>query len=91
MNGATAYGKSNPFPAKLLKNLLLNKPGSGKEVRHYEIALNGSGLTYEAGDALGVVPVNCTELVDDVIAALTPNITVLLEVRLGFTQLTVID
>jgi sulfite reductase (NADPH) flavoprotein alpha-component len=64
------YGKSNPFPAKLLKNVLLNKPGSGKEVRHYEIALNGSGQTYEAGDALGVVPVNCPELVDDVIEAL---------------------
>lgn len=70
-NGAPkAYGKSNPFPAKLLKNVLLNKPGSGKEVRHYEIALNGSGLTYEAGDALGVVPVNCHELVDDVLEAL---------------------
>jgi len=65
-----AYGKSNPFPAKLLKNVLLNKPGSGKEVRHYEIALHGSGLTYEAGDALGVVPVNCHELVDDVLEAL---------------------
>ncbi|MGC3960818.1 MAG: sulfite reductase subunit alpha [Verrucomicrobiota bacterium] len=64
------YGKSNPFPAKLLKNVLLNKAGSGKEVRHYEIALNGSGLTYEAGDALGVVPVNCPELVDDVLEAL---------------------
>ncbi len=71
-NGAAspAYGKSNPFPAKLLKNVLLNKPGSGKEVRHYEIALNGSGLAYEAGDALGVVPVNCPELVDDIIVAL---------------------
>lgn len=65
-----AYGKSNPFPAKLLKNVLLNKPGSGKEVRHYEIALNGSGLAYEVGDALGVVPVNCHELVDDVLEAL---------------------
>jgi len=74
-NGAAAYGKSNPFPAKLLKNVLLNQPGSGKEVRHYEIALNGSGLTYEVGDALGVVPVNCPELVDDIIAALkaTPD------------------
>jgi len=70
-NGAPkAYGKFNPFPAKLLKNVLLNKPGSGKEVRHYEISLNGSGLTYEAGDALGVVPVNCPELVDDVLEAL---------------------
>jgi len=69
-NGAAGYDKSNPFPAKLLKNVLLNKPGSGKEVRHYEIALNGSGLTYEAGDALGVVPVNCPELVGDVLNAL---------------------
>jgi sulfite reductase (NADPH) flavoprotein alpha-component len=69
-NGATAYGKSNPFPAKLLKNVLLNRTGSSKEVRHYEIGLNGSGLTYEAGDALGVVPVNCHELVAEVITAL---------------------
>jgi sulfite reductase (NADPH) flavoprotein alpha-component len=74
-NGATAYGKANPFPAKLLKNVLLNKPGSGKEVRHYEISLAGSGLTYEAGDALGVVPVNCPEVVAALIAALhsTPD------------------
>ncbi|HWX18902.1 MAG TPA: sulfite reductase subunit alpha [Candidatus Binatia bacterium] len=74
-NGATpksapAYGKSNPFPAKLLRQVLLNKPGSSKEVRHYEIRLAGSGLTYEAGDALGVVPANCVELVGDIIAAL---------------------
>jgi len=34
---------------------------------------DGSGLTYEAGDALGVVPVNCHELVDDVIATLRCN------------------
>jgi len=42
-NGATslAYGKANPYPARLLKNVLLNKTVSSKEVRHYEIALNG--------------------------------------------------
>ena len=65
-----AYGKSKSVPGQVAQNVLLNKPRSGKEVRHYEIALNGSGLTYEAGDALGVVPVNCHELVDDVLAAL---------------------
>jgi sulfite reductase (NADPH) flavoprotein alpha-component len=65
-----AYSKSNPFPARLLKNILLNKSGSEKEVRHYEISLEGSGLSYEAGDALGVVPVNCPELVEEVIGAL---------------------
>ena len=64
------YNKSNPFPARLLKNVLLNKPGSAKEVRHYELGLAGSGLSYEAGDALGVVPANCAELVDNLLALL---------------------
>ena len=64
------YDKTNPFPARLLKNVLLNQPGSGKEVRHFEIALGGSGLAYEAGDALGIVPENCPALVDAVLAAI---------------------
>ena len=67
---ALHYGKKNPFPARLLNNVLLNKEGSDKEVRHYEISLDGSGLHYEAGDALGVVPHNCHELVDDLLASL---------------------
>ena len=66
----TGFGKSNPFPAKLLKNILLNKPGSVKEVRHYELSLEGSRLTYEAGDALGVVPVNCPALVAEMLTVL---------------------
>jgi len=70
---ASGFGKANPFPAKLLKNVLLNKPGSDKEVRHYELSLDGSGLTYQAGDALGVVPVNCPALVNVVLAALRCN------------------
>lgn len=69
-NGAVAFGKTNPFPARLLKNVLLNKPGTAKEVRHFEISLAGSGLNYEAGDALGVVPANCHELVDHLLATL---------------------
>lgn len=64
------YGKQNPFPARLLANRRLNNEGSEKETRHYEIALDDSGLTYEAGDALGVVPVNCPELVNEILTAL---------------------
>jgi sulfite reductase (NADPH) flavoprotein alpha-component len=67
---APLFDKTNPFPARLLKNVLLNKPGSGKEVRHFEIALGGSGLSYEVGDALGVVPENCPELVGAVLAVI---------------------
>jgi sulfite reductase (NADPH) flavoprotein alpha-component len=65
-----AYGKSNPFPARLLKHVLLNRPGSAKEVRHYELSLQDSGLDYETGDALGVMPANCPELVNDLLVVL---------------------
>ncbi|HEU5397141.1 MAG TPA: sulfite reductase subunit alpha, partial [Verrucomicrobiae bacterium] len=54
----------------LLKNILLNRIGSAKEVRHYEFGLGGSGLTYEAGDALGVLPQNCESLVTDILSVL---------------------
>ncbi len=64
------FDKKNPFPAKLLKNLPLNRAGSGKEVRHLEILLGHSGLTYEVGDALGVIPENCPELVAKILATI---------------------
>jgi sulfite reductase (NADPH) flavoprotein alpha-component len=57
------YDRKNPFPARLLRNARLTREGSGKDVRHFELALAGSGLRYEVGDALGVYPTNCSELV----------------------------
>ena len=44
--------------------------GSAKEVRHFEISLEGSDLAYEAGDALGIFPSNCHALVSELIAEL---------------------
>lgn len=67
---ATPWSRKNPFPARLVSNRLLTAPGSGKETRHFEISLEGSGLTYEVGDALGVIPQNCPELVNDLLRAL---------------------
>ena len=64
------YSRHNPYPALVLTSRNLNGDGSGKQVHHVEFALEGSGLVYEAGDALGVVPNNCPQLVDDVLAAL---------------------
>lgn len=52
------YSKKNPFPAKLSDNHDLNKKGSQKETRHIEIDISGSGLSYEAGDAIGIIPKN---------------------------------
>lgn len=64
------YSKKNPFPARLLTNRLLNGEASAKETRHFEISLEGSELDYEVGDALGVVPTNCPELVAELSALL---------------------
>lgn len=66
----SGYSKKNPFPALLLTSRNLNAPGSGKQVHHVEFSLEGSGLAYEAGDALGVFAQNCPEHVNDVLAAL---------------------
>jgi sulfite reductase (NADPH) flavoprotein alpha-component len=64
------YNRKNPFPAKLLVNRLLTAENSSKETRHYEISIVGSGLSYEAGDALCVVPTNCPDLVAEILKAI---------------------
>ena len=66
----STYSKSHPFPAPLLANVQLNGEGSAKDTRHFEFALEGSGLSYEAGDALAVRPTNCAELAEEVLRAL---------------------
>jgi sulfite reductase (NADPH) flavoprotein alpha-component len=58
------WDRSNPFPARLVQNVLLSKEGSDKEVRHYEIDLSGSGIEYTAGDSIAVQPVNDPALVE---------------------------
>ncbi|MFT5106029.1 MAG: sulfite reductase (NADPH) flavoprotein alpha-component [Pseudoalteromonas tetraodonis] len=64
------FNRKNPLIAKLKKAEMLTKPGSGKDTRHYEIDLCGSGLTFEPGDSLAVLPTNCPEVVDDLLTVL---------------------
>ncbi|MEM0970233.1 MAG: flavodoxin domain-containing protein, partial [Verrucomicrobiota bacterium] len=68
--GPIAYGKKNPFPASLLTNRRLNGADSGRDTRHFEISLAGSGLSYEVGDVLGVLPENDPAAVDALLEAL---------------------
>ena len=63
------YGKKNPFPSELLEKVLLNGEGTTKETWHYELSLDGSGLSYEPGDALAVIPVNAPDLVEGILKA----------------------
>jgi sulfite reductase (NADPH) flavoprotein alpha-component len=56
--------------ARLIANRRLNCVGSAKDTRHIEISLAETGLEYEVGDALGVMPMNCPTLVSEILAAL---------------------
>lgn len=64
------HSRTNPFPAPLIANRKLNAPGSSKDTRHLEFSLEGSGMEYQVGDALGVKACNCPELVGELLAAL---------------------
>jgi sulfite reductase (NADPH) flavoprotein alpha-component len=67
--GPVGWSKANPFPAPFVENRRLNTKASDKDTRHVAFSLAGSGLTYKAGDALGVWPVNHFELVDSLVIA----------------------
>jgi sulfite reductase (NADPH) flavoprotein alpha-component len=67
---ASGHSRKNPFPAPLLDNIPLTGRGSSKEVRHIELSIADSGLRYQPGDSLGVVPGNWPERVADLLDVL---------------------
>lgn len=61
------YNKQNPFAAELYTNQKITGRDSTKDVRHIEISLAGSGLSYQPGDALGVYFSNDAALVRELL------------------------
>ena len=59
-----------PFTGRHLLNRKLTGPGSGKDTRHHEIAIEGAPATYLPGDALGLQGRNAPALVDRVVQAI---------------------
>ncbi len=66
--GNSLYNKQNPYTATLLTSQKITGRDSGKDVRHVEIDLEESGLTYQPGDALGVWFENSSELANAILA-----------------------
>lgn len=66
--GHSQYDKANPFPARLSLNQKITGRDSTKDIRHVEISLEASGITYQPGDALGVWFDNDADLVGEVLA-----------------------
>ncbi|MBM7664527.1 sulfite reductase (NADPH) flavoprotein alpha-component [Solibacillus kalamii] len=66
----SAYDKNNPFYAEVLESINLNGRGSNKKTQHLELSLEGSGLTYEPGDSVGILPENDANLVTALLLSL---------------------
>ena len=65
-----SWSRKNPYEAIISYNKLLSGPNSNKEIMHYEIDLGDSGLKYEVGDSLSIIPRNKQLLVDQIIERL---------------------
>ena len=63
----TIYTKDKPFTASLSVRQKITARNAEKDVEHIEIDLSGSGIRYQAGDALGVLPVNAAQLVAEIL------------------------
>ncbi|RDI66455.1 bifunctional nitrate reductase/sulfite reductase flavoprotein subunit alpha [Nocardia pseudobrasiliensis] len=65
---ATPFTRNAPVAAPLVRNELLSRPGSAKEVRQFGFDLSTLDATYEVGDSLGVWPANDEDLVTEWLA-----------------------
>ncbi|TWT55645.1 sulfite reductase subunit alpha [Allorhodopirellula solitaria] len=86
-NGKAAqWSRNNPFSAKMIESRELNLEGSAKDTRHVVIDLTGSGLKYNVGDALGVLPSNCPDLAMKLIESIAADSQITVSTPTGDTK-----
>ncbi|MFQ3579502.1 MAG: flavodoxin domain-containing protein, partial [Bacteroidales bacterium] len=73
------YDKRNPYPAQLLERIQLNGRGSDKQTYHIELNIEGSGIQYSVGDALGVVCKNDKAVVHSLLEYLKFNANTIIQ------------
>jgi sulfite reductase (NADPH) flavoprotein alpha-component len=59
------YSKKNPYQAEILEKINLHGRGSERQTLHIEL---DADLAFEPGDSAGIMPVNTTELVNEVLS-----------------------
>jgi sulfite reductase (NADPH) flavoprotein alpha-component len=67
--GADAPTRARPFEAEISESVRLTGSRSTSDTHHVALSLEGSGIAYEPGDSLGVIPSNDPALVDAVLKA----------------------
>lgn len=80
------FTAEHPLEAEISALVNLNGTGSTRETWHVEIATEDPGFTYEPGDAIGILPENDPELVDQLLKAtgLSSDAALLLKIQKGF-------
>jgi sulfite reductase (NADPH) flavoprotein alpha-component len=68
-SAADAPTRARPFEAEISEAVRLSGSRSTSDTHHLAISLEGSGIAYEPGDSLGVVPSNDPTLADAVMKA----------------------
>ena len=63
------WTRARPFAAEITEHVRLTGSRSLSDTRHIELSLEGSGIAYEPGDALGIVPRNDPALAEAVLKA----------------------
>ncbi len=66
---ADAPTRAHPFEAEITEHVRLSGSRSSSDTHHLALSLEGSGIAYEPGDSLGVVPSNDPALADAVLKA----------------------
>jgi sulfite reductase (NADPH) flavoprotein alpha-component len=67
--GADVPTRARPFEAEVTEHVRLSGSRSTSDTHHVAVSLEGSGILYEPGDSLGVVPSNDPALADAVLKA----------------------
>lgn len=83
------YNKKNPFAASLSESLKITARDSVKDIRHIEVSLEGSGIVYKPGDALGVWFSNDEAMVRRILAATSTSAED--KVLIAETEFTLLD
>jgi sulfite reductase (NADPH) flavoprotein alpha-component len=89
---AASASKLTPFEAEITAHHKLTSDRADSETVHVELALAGSGLKYEPGDALAIMPENDAATVADVLRAVglegDASLTEALKTRYDISTLT---
>lgn len=81
--------REHPFEASVLTNQRITGRDSSKIVHHLELSLEGSGISYQPGDSLGIVATNPTEVVEPLLQALDADADS--QVKIGSETLTLAE